>query len=111
MYTAILRKVVTKNVHATITKGNMGYDQYTVPDTIAIKPTFVAFLSFSTRKGMSVAFHAILSNFFEKQCPQNHPQYLSGLSGALFPTTFSENSCIKIQLNLHYVTSLRVLAA
>ena len=68
-------------------------------------------LSFSTRKDMSVASHAILSNFFEEQCPQNYLQYLSGLSGALFPTTFSENSCIKIQLNLHYVTSLGVLAA
>ena len=68
-------------------------------------------LSFSTRKDMSVASHAILSNFFEEQCPQNHLQYLLGLSGALFPTTFSEKTCIKIQLNLHYVTSLGVLAA
>jgi len=33
-----------KNVHATIPEGNMGYDQYTVPDTVAVKPTFVAFL-------------------------------------------------------------------
>ena len=33
-----------KNVHATISKGNMGYDQYTVPDTVAVEPTFVAFL-------------------------------------------------------------------
>ena len=24
--------------------GNMGYDQYTVPDTVAVEPTFVAFL-------------------------------------------------------------------
>ena len=83
MNIAISRKVVEKNVHATIPKGNMGYDQYTVPDTIAIEPTFVAFLSFSTHKGMSVVFHAILSNFFEEQCPQNHPQYLSGLLHAL----------------------------
>ena len=29
--TAISRKVVRKKVHATIPKGNMGYDQYTVP--------------------------------------------------------------------------------
>ena len=43
-YTAISRKVVGKNVHATILKGNMGYDQYTVPDTVAVEPTFVAFL-------------------------------------------------------------------
>ena len=33
---------------------------------------------------------AILSNFFEEQRTQNHPQYLSGLSRALFPTTFLE---------------------
>ena len=31
-HTAISRKVVGKNVHATIPNGNMGYDQYTVPD-------------------------------------------------------------------------------
>ena len=44
VYTAISRKVVGKNVHATIPKGNLGYDQYTVPDTVAVKPNFVAFL-------------------------------------------------------------------
>ena len=42
--TAISRKVVGKNVHATIPTGNMGYDQYTVPDFVAVEPTFVAFL-------------------------------------------------------------------
>ena len=57
-------------------------------------------LSFSTRKHMSVTSRAILSNFFEEQCTQNHPQYLSGLSHALFPTTFLEiavyiNSAVK----------------
>ena len=31
-YAAISGKVVGKNVHATIPKGNMGYDQHTVPD-------------------------------------------------------------------------------
>ena len=39
------QKISQKNVHATILKGNiMGYDQYTVPDTVAVEPTFVAFL-------------------------------------------------------------------
>ena len=33
-----------KNVHATIPKGNMGYDQYTVPNTVAVELSFVAFL-------------------------------------------------------------------
>ena len=44
LFTAISRKVVGKNVHATIPKGSMGYDQYTVPDTVAVGPTFVTFL-------------------------------------------------------------------
>ena len=44
VFTAISRKVVGKNVHATIRKGNMGYVQYTVPDTVAVERTFVAFL-------------------------------------------------------------------
>ena len=44
LFTAISRKVVAKKVHATIPKGNMGYDQYTVPDTVVVEPTFVAFL-------------------------------------------------------------------
>jgi len=51
-------------------------------------------LSFSISKHMSVAFRVIHSNCFWKQCTQNHPQYLSGLSRALFPTTFLETSCI-----------------
>ena len=44
LYTATSRKVVGKKVHAAIPKGNMGYDQYTVPGTVAVEPTFVAFL-------------------------------------------------------------------
>ena len=43
MHTAISSKVVRRNVHTTIPK-IMGYDKYTVPDTIAVEPTFVAFL-------------------------------------------------------------------
>ena len=46
-YTAISRKVVVKNVHATIPKGNMGYDQFTAPETVAVEPTFVTFLQHS----------------------------------------------------------------
>ena len=39
-----LEKGCRKNLHATIPKDNMGYDQYTVPDTAAVEPTFFAFL-------------------------------------------------------------------
>ena len=88
MCVAISRKVVAKNMHATIPKGNMGYDQYAVPDTVAVESSIVAFLSF--RKHASMGSRAILSNFFEEQRTQNHPQKLSGLSRALFPTTFLE---------------------
>ena len=43
LYTAVLRKIVGKNVHATIPKGNMEYGQYTVPiNTVAVKPTFIS---------------------------------------------------------------------
>ena len=44
LYTAISRKVVGKNVHATVPRGNMGYDQYTVPDSVVVKTSFIAFL-------------------------------------------------------------------
>ena len=30
-------------MHVTISKGNMGYNQYIVPDTVAVEPAFVAF--------------------------------------------------------------------
>ena len=39
---------------------------------------------------MSMASPAIVSNFFEKQWTQDHPRYISGLSRALYPTTFLE---------------------
>ena len=39
---------------------------------------------------MPMASPAILSSFLGQQGTQNHPQYFSGLSRALFPTTFLE---------------------
>ena len=62
IYTAISRKVVGKNVHVTIPKGNMGYEQYTVPDTVAVEPTFVDFLYHLQSYVLS-----FFSNLFEKQ--------------------------------------------
>ena len=43
-HTAISRKVVEKKCDAPIRKGNMGYDQYAVPDTVAVESSIVAFL-------------------------------------------------------------------
>ena len=31
-------------MHATILKGNMGYDQYTVPDSVAVESSIVSLL-------------------------------------------------------------------
>ena len=44
---------------------------------------------------MSVASPAILSKFFGEQGRQNNPQYLSGFSRGLFPTTFLETAVNK----------------
>lgn len=44
LITAISRKIVRKNVHATILKCNMGYDQDAIPGTVAVKSSIVAFL-------------------------------------------------------------------
>ena len=44
LHTAISRKVAGKNVHVTIVKCNMRYDQYAIPDNVAVKHRFVAFL-------------------------------------------------------------------
>ena len=88
-HTAISRKVVGKNVHATNPKGNMGYNQYTVPDDCSCRTYFCCF-PLALANTFPWPFVPILSNFFEKQRTQNHPQYLSRLSRALFPTTFLE---------------------
>ena len=50
----------------------MGYNQYTVPDTIAVEPILLL-LSFSIRNHMSTVSCAILSNFFEEQLVNSKP--------------------------------------
>ena len=57
---------------------------------------------------MSVASRAIFSNFFEEQSTQNHPQYLSGLSRALFPTTFLKIA-VYVRREEQYVQTLELL--
>ena len=78
-----------KNVHMTIPKGNMGYDQYTVPDDCSCRTYFCCF-HVALADTFPWPFVPILSNFFEKKRNQNYPQCLSGLSRALFPTTILE---------------------
>ena len=78
-----------KNVHATIPKGDMGYNQYTVFFWHCSCRTYVCCFSLALANILPWSLvHD--SNFFEKQWTQYHPQNLSGLSHALFPTTFLE---------------------
>ena len=88
-------------------KAYMGYDQYTVPDDCSCRTYFCcsAFTFANISKHKSMASRAILSNFFDEQWTQNHPQYLSRLSRALFSTTFFEiavSECISSRLSSQY---------
>ena len=67
----------------------MGYGQYTVPDDRSCRTYFCCF-PLALENTFPWPFVPILSNFFEEQRTQNHPQCLSGPSHALFPTTFLE---------------------
>ena len=73
------------NVHATIPKGNMGYDRYTIPDDCSCRTYFCCF-PLALANTFSWPFMPILLNFFEEQWTQNHPQCLSGLLRAVIPT-------------------------
>jgi len=45
LYIQLFRERLSqKNVHVIIPKSNMVYDQCIVPDTVAVEPTFAAFL-------------------------------------------------------------------
>ena len=60
----------------------MGYAQYTVPDTLAVEPTFVAFLYQSQTYVHGLPCHYL------KFLWKNRPQFLSGLSRALSSTPY-----------------------
>ena len=58
--------------------------------------------SFSTRKHTSMASLTILSNCFEQQWTQNHPQYPLGLLHAVYPTTFLEIPVLQLVKSLPF---------
>jgi len=47
-------------------------------------------------------------NFYEEQCSQNPPQYLSGLSRALFPTTFFEIAVFEVLVEMYEVEGVEL---
>ena len=55
-----------KNVHATILKGNMGYDQYNVSDDCTCRTYFSCF-PLALANTFPPPFAPILSNFFKEQ--------------------------------------------
>ena len=77
-----------KNLHATIPKDNMGYDQYTPFLTLQLS-NLLFLLSFSTRRHMSTASPTILSNFFE-----------IGIVACTFSNNLFQKSC-KLNKNYH----------
>ena len=80
-------------MHETIPKGNMGYDQYTVPDTVAVEPTFVAFFQLPQTyvRGLSYPFFKLLWTTVNSK-PPTMP---FGIVACTFCDIFSRNSCIQ----------------
>ena len=109
MYTAISRKVVRKNVHMTTPKGNMGYDQYTVPNDCRCRTYFCCF-------PLAIAnicpwprmpfFQTSLENRAAKP-----PTIPFGIVPCTFSDDLSQNSCmlhIKIKFRLILIFLTRV---
>ena len=88
-YTAISRKVVGKNVYPTIPKGNVGYDQYTVPDTVAVDGTYFSCfpnLALANSYFHGLSCHSSQISLKNSELKTTHSTYRD----ALFPTTFFE---------------------
>ena len=92
-YTAVSRKVVGKNVHARIPKGNMGYNQYTVFWHSSCRNYFCCF-SLALSNILSMVPRAILSKCFEKQLTKPPTIPFAILAWTLFSDDFSRNSCM-----------------
>ena len=82
-------KVVARNVHATILKGNMGYDQYTVRNDWSCQTYFCCFpwVFVNICLWLPVPFFQI--SLKDSALKATHNTF-SGLSRALFPTTLIE---------------------
>ena len=86
-------RLLEKNVHATIPKGNMGYDQYKVPDDCSCRTYFCCF-PLALANTFAWPFVPILSNFFEKKENSKPPTMPFRIVTCTFPDNLSRNSCI-----------------
>ena len=77
-------------MHTTTQKGSMGYDQYTVPHTVAIEPTVSVFLALANvRQCPLVPFFQISLKNSELKNTHNTFRVFSR---SLFSTTFLEKA-------------------
>ena len=88
-YTAISREVVGKNVHVKIPKGNTRYDQYTVPDAVAVEPS--AFRQHSQTYDHGLSCHSF--KFLWKTVNSKPPTIPFGIVAFTFSDNLSRNSC------------------
>ena len=77
-----------KNVHATMPKGDMGYDQYHCSWHWSCRNYFYWFRL--ALANIRPAFSCHSFKFFWRTVNSKPPKYLSGSSRELFPTTFLE---------------------
>ena len=91
-HTAVSRKVVGKNAHATIPQASMGCNHYTVFDTVAVKPSLLRFLSIRKHTVHDLLCHSF--KFFGKTVNSKPPTIPFGIVACTFSDNLSRNSCI-----------------
>ena len=91
-YTAISRKVVERNAHATIPKGNMEYDQYTVCNDRSCRTYFCCFPLVRANICPWSPGHSF--KFLWRTVPSKPPTITFGIVACTFSDNLSGNSCI-----------------
>ena len=97
-HTAISKKVVGKNVHATIPKSNMGYDQYTVPDGCSCRNYFCCFPL--TRANIRPGLPCHFFKFLWRKVHSKSPTIPFGIVACIFSDNLSRNSCMRMAISL-----------
>ena len=92
-YTAVSRKVLGKTVDATIPKGNMGYDQYTVPDDCSCRTYFCCF-PLALENTLPWSFVANSFKFLWRTENSKPPTMPFVIVACTFSDNLSRNSCI-----------------
>ena len=95
IYSFLEKSCPKKKCTSTILKGNMGYDQYPVPDNVAVEFLLHMLLSFCIRKYTYMASLAILSNLSEEHRTVNStpPTIPYRTVARTFSDNLSRNSC------------------